>query len=175
MTESLTLAEIMAHYDEVAVAPLLALDDLPLDAITDPARREEWRTRFARLLVLCENAAWGQREFETSPLLAPGMEGDLLRWYRGKYADLIEARTLDFYDALIAFEREAGITGPTVEIACPVCGRRQTAERDMWAFSVTRQEIFAGLAPQRGHPYTCSGVPEDSHPKVEMQRAGRSP
>jgi hypothetical protein len=91
--------------------------------------------------------------------------------WRRRVATLIEGRTLDLYDALLDFEREAGIAGETVEIACPICGVRQTAERAMWEFSVTRQATFAGLPPQRGHPYTCTGAPEDSHPKVEMQRA----
>lgn len=172
MTVSLTLAEIMAHYDEVAVGPLLTEADLPLDAISDPERREKWRIGFHNILTLSENVDLARSWFEEE--MAPeASDADFVRYYRNGYTQIIESRTLDFYDALIAFEAEAGLAGPTVEIACPVCGRRQTVERDMWAFSVTRQHEM-GFA-QRGHPYTCSGVPEDSHPKVEMQRAGRSP
>lgn len=173
MTVPLTLAEIAARYDEVAVTPLLTYADLPLDAIPDDERREAWRTQFRGLLIGCANAEWARTMFEQDEMFRPQLSPEAVKWFRSRYTNLIEKRTLDFYDALIAFEAEAGIAGSTVDLVCPVCGRRQTVERDMWEFSVTRQEAM-GFA-QRGHPYTCSGVPEDSHPKVEMQRAGRSP
>lgn len=158
----------MTHRNESAVGPLLTDADLPIAAITDPERREWWRIRLHNRLVLCQNAGWARFTFDMDRFHEHDTDTALTAGYRQLYDTLIEERTLDFYDALQAFEAEAGIAGETVEIMCPFCGRRQTVERRMWAFSVTRQQTMG--FEQRGHPYTCSGNPEDSHQKAEMQR-----
>lgn len=54
--------------------------------------------------------------------------------------------------------------GGTIEIKCPVCGRRQTVARWMWEFS---QGIAPGQRPmERGHPYTCGGRDCPSHTEM---------
>ena len=41
----------------------------------------------------------------------------------------------------------------TIEIRCPVCGRRQTVERLMWEFSIHTDE----RGNRDTHPLTCTG------------------
>ena len=55
----------------------------------------------------------------------------------------------------------------TVEIVCPICGRRQTVERWLWEFSRHDQEIKPGWI-QRGHPLTCGSDTCPSHTEMVL-------
>lgn len=61
----------------------------------------------------------------------------------------------------------------TIEIMCPVCGRRQTVPRWMWGFSTSGQEIMPGWI-QRGHPLTCSGGGGPCPADTEMVPVGEA-
>jgi len=58
----------------------------------------------------------------------------------------------------------------TVEIVCPLCGRRQTVERWFWEFSNHKDE----RGNRDTHPLTCGGPDCPSHTEMVLVE-GESP